>query len=94
MRPHLAQLQPERLTRPGEPRFDGADGDAERIRDFFVAEPVDLTQHDRRALVERQAVERLLQPFGELLLRENAIGGRFVIDRISPCIATCSSSDT
>src|SRR6185437_9310078 len=42
----------------------------------LVTQPVDLPQHDRRALVERQMIERVLQTERQLLLREDAIGRR------------------
>ena len=75
-RPRFAQFQAQRLPGAGQPRLDGADRDAERKRDLFVAEAVDLAQHDRRPLVERQMIERLLQPVRQLLLRQHAIGRR------------------
>jgi tetratricopeptide (TPR) repeat protein len=62
----VAGARQARLHRP--------DRDAKRKRDFFVAQAIDLAQHDRRALVERQGVERLLQARGELLLGEQAVG--------------------
>src|SRR5205823_1814412 len=46
---------------------------SERERNLIVTESVNLAQYDRRPLIERKPVECVLQPFGELLLREQAI---------------------
>ena len=64
-------------ARAGQARFDGADGDAERKGNLFVTQAVDFAQDDRRALIERQPVERRLQPRRQLLLGEDAVGRRF-----------------
>ena len=61
MRPRFAQLGAQRLAGARQARLHGADGDAERKRDLFVAQAVDFAQHDRRPLIERQVVERVLQ---------------------------------
>src|SRR5262245_47122898 len=74
--PHIAQLRAERFARPRQARADGAERDAKRKRDLFVAQSLDFSQNDRRLLVERQAVERELEPRGELFLPEHAIGRR------------------
>src|SRR6185295_15589626 len=74
--PLLAQIAAQRLPGAGQPRFDGADRDAERKRDLFIAEAVDLAQDDRRALIEGQLIERPLEPERELLLGEHAVRGR------------------
>ena len=70
----LRAVRAQRLTRARQPRLDRADRDAERKGDFLVAEAVDLPQDDRRPLIERQVIERLLQLRGQLLLREHAVG--------------------
>ena len=54
----LPQLRPQALARPGQTRLDRPDRDAEREADLLVAQAVDLAQHERRLLVERQPVER------------------------------------
>ena len=54
-------------------RRSRSDRDAERIRNFVVAHSVDLTQHDRRPLVEREAAQRVLEAGSQLLLREHAV---------------------
>ena len=46
------------------------------IRDLVVAQAVDLAQDDRGPLVERQVIERRLQPRRQLLLREHPVGPR------------------
>ena len=48
------QLGAQRLTRARQPRLDRAHRHAEGEGDLVVAQPVDLSQHQRRALVERQ----------------------------------------
>ena len=67
----------QRLARAREPRLHRADRDAERIGDLLVAQTVDFPQHDGRPLVERQRVERRLQPGRELLLGEHTVGPGF-----------------
>ena len=71
---HLLQLSTQRLPRARQPRLDGADRDAEREGDFVVAQAVDLAQHDHRALIERQLIERRPQPLGQLLARKARSG--------------------
>ena len=66
----------QRLPRARQARLDGPDRNAERKRDLLVAQSVHLPQHDRRPLIERQAVERVLQPRRQLLLREHPIRRR------------------
>jgi len=65
------------LPRPREPRFHGSNGDAERIRNFLVAEAVNFSKDDRGPLIERQPVECRLQPFCQLFLREYAVRAGF-----------------
>ena len=59
---------------PCQTRLDGADCDAERVGDFFVTETVDSREHDHRALIERQAVERRPEALGQLFPGVGTIG--------------------
>src|SRR5690348_11927233 len=68
------QILAQGLTSARQTRFHRANGDAERERDVLVAQAVDLAQHDGGALIERQPVQRALQPIAELLLLECAVG--------------------
>src|SRR5215475_4396327 len=76
-RPCLPQLEAQCLPRPREPRFHGSNGDAERIRNFLVAEAVNFSKDDRRPLIEGQTVQGRLQPFRQLFLRENTVRASF-----------------
>src|SRR5688572_1655260 len=76
--PDLPELVTQRLPRAREARLHGADSDAEGVGDFFVAQTVNLTQHDDRALVERQSIERRPQTIRELFAGVGAIGRRVV----------------
>src|SRR6187402_2916282 len=60
-------------TRPGQSRFDGPHGDAERRRDFFVTQAVNLPKHDRRALIEWQLPERVPDQAGGLALLKHPV---------------------
>src|SRR6187399_1112447 len=49
----------ETLTRPREPRHDGANGYARHRADLLIGEPLKLAQHDHLPEFRRQLVERL-----------------------------------
>ena len=70
----IPELAPEGLTCAGQPRLDRADRHAERVGDLLVAQAVDLAQHDHRALIEWQRVERAPQPRRDLLALQRAVG--------------------
>jgi hypothetical protein len=74
--PGLTQLQTKRLAGTCQPRLDRPDGHAEGKRNFLVTEPVNLSEHYRRSLVERQSVERTVEARRQLLLSEEPIRRR------------------
>src|SRR5204863_10102223 len=51
-------LLPQGSPRAEEQRLDGADAQLENVRDLRVPAPLQLAQHERRALVERELAER------------------------------------
>src|SRR5207247_46188 len=59
---YIPQLCARRFTRPRQTRLDGANRNAEGEPDLLVAQAVDLAQHDCRALIEWQTVERCPNP--------------------------------
>src|SRR5512141_1616839 len=73
---YAPQLRAQRFARACEPRFDGPDGDAQRERDLFVAQTVDLAKDDGRPLIEWQAVERRLEPLAQFTLPKDTVGAR------------------
>src|SRR5215475_2247238 len=76
-RPCLPQLEAQCLPRPREPRLHGSNSDAERIGNFLVAETVNFSKHDRRPLIERQAVQRQLQSLCQFFLSKYAVRAGF-----------------
>ena len=74
----VSQLGPQRLARAGEPRLDGSHRQPERECDLFVLQSFDLPQHQRCPLLERQILNRRLQPRADLLASQLAIGRRRV----------------
>src|SRR4051812_18700931 len=73
VRSYVPQLCAKPFTGARKPRFHRANGDPERESDFFVAQAIDLAQHDGRFLIEREAVERHTDPLRELLLPHQPI---------------------
>src|SRR5688572_17417306 len=73
--PDLPEFVAQRLPRARQARLHGADSNAEGVCNLFVAEAVDLAEHDHRALIERQVVERRPQALCQLLARVGAVGG-------------------
>src|SRR5512142_3025763 len=71
---YAPQLRAQRFPRACEPRFDGADGDAQRKGDLLVSETVDLAQDDGRPLIEWQTVERSLEPLAQFVLPQDTVG--------------------
>ena len=67
---YIPQLGTQRFARARQPRFHRADRNPERETDFLVTQAVDLAQHERGALIERQPIERRADPLGQLLLPE------------------------
>ena len=86
----------QRLSGARQPRFHRADGQAERERDLLVAQAVNLAKHDRRPLVERQAVRGPAAAAAPSSFCASTRSGRQTERSTgsSPWADWCSSSDT
>ena len=71
------QLLAQRLARAREPRLHGAHRHAERKRNLFVAQAFDLAQHDDGPLIERQTIERAVDPRRHFLAGEQPVRQHF-----------------
>ena len=70
-----------RFTRAENPRAHSADRTVHDLRDFLVAQAIDLAQDDGRSLIEWQLPQCVLQAAGKFFLRQQPVRRRLASGR-------------